>query len=115
MAVSDPNDMAKPGMGISFDNEEYKTFKLKKKNGEPIGDEGWCIVDNCPIYKELTKNDKEHYRYVLDKDINNNRDSGTSLLVAPADSYQAKITLSAEQGLMGPLYTEVDVELEKSK
>lgn len=112
VAVSDPNDMAKPGMGISFDNEEYKTFKLKKKNGEPIGDEGWCIVDNCPIYKELTKNDKEHYRYVLDKDINNNRDSGTSLLVAPADSYQAKITLSAEQGLMGPLYTEVDVELE---
>lgn len=32
--------------------------------------------------------------------------------MAPADSYQVKITLSAEQGLEGALYTEVDVELE---
>ena len=62
----------------------------------------------------MTDDDKKRYRYVLDKDKENDRDSGTSLLVAPADSYRAKITLSAEQGLTGALYTEVEVDLENT-
>lgn len=112
VAVSDPDDVTKPKRGISFENEDYEFFELKKKNGESIGNKGWCLVADCPIYEKVTDDDKKHYRYVLDKDPNNDRDSGTSLLVAPDDSYQAKITLSAEQGLTGALYTEVDVELE---
>lgn len=114
VAVSDPDadDMTKPKRGISFDNEDYTSFELRKKNGELVGNAGWCLVADCPIYENVTDDDKKHYRYVLDKDKDNDRDSGTSLLVAPADSYRAKITLSAEQGLEGALYTEVDVELE---
>lgn len=114
VAVSDPDadDMTKPKRGISFDNEDYTSFELRKKNGELVGNAGWCLVADCPIYENVTDDDKKHYRYVLDKDKDNDRDSGTSLLVAPADSYRAKITLSAEQGQEGALYTEVDVELE---
>lgn len=116
VAVSDPdaNNATKPGRGITFDTEDYKYFELKRKNGELIGDAGWCLVADCPIYENVTDDDKKYYRYVLDKEKDNDRDSGTSLLVAPADSYLAKITLNVEKGLGRPEYTEVDVELENT-
>lgn len=100
----------KPQRGISFNNEEYKYIELRKKNGELIGSDGWCVVAKCPVY-----GDERDHLYVLDKDIDNERDTGTSLLVAPADFYEAKISLSAENGLQGSLYTEVDVKLENDE
>lgn len=107
VAVNDPTDQTKPQRGISFNNEEYKYIELRKKNGELIGSKGWCVVaEDCPVY-----GDEKAHLYVLDKDIKNDRDAGTSLLVAPADFYKAKISLSAEKGLEEPLYTEVDIEL----
>ena len=107
VAVNDPTDQMKPQRGISFNNEEYKYIELRKKNGELIGSKGWCVVaEDCPVYV-----DEKAHLYVLDKDIKNERDAGTSLLVAPADFYKAKISLSAEKGLEEPLYTEVDIEL----
>ena len=116
MAVNDPetNDPTKPRRGFSFENQDSKYFELKKKNGDFIGNNGWCFVADCPVYEDVTDNDKKYYHYVLDKDEKNDRDSGTSLLVAPADSYWAKISLSTEKGLEGPLYTEVDVELKNT-
>lgn len=113
VAVSDPDDQAKQ-RGLSFENEDYEYLELKRKNGESIGNAGWCLVADCPIYENVTDEDKKYYRYVLDKDENNVRDSGTSLLVAPADLYWAKISLSVEKGLEGPSHTEVDVKLENT-
>lgn len=110
VAVNDPTDQTKPQRGISFNNEEYKYIELRKKNGELIGSDGWCVVAKCPVY-----GDERDHLYVLDKDIDNERDTGTSLLVAPADFYEAKISLSAENGLQGSLYTEVDVKLENDE
>ena len=110
VAVNDPTDQTKPQRGISFNNEEYKYIELRKKNGELIGSDGWCVVAKCPVY-----GDERDHLYVLDKDIDNDRDTGTSLLVAPADFYEAKISLSAENGLQGSLYTEVDVKLENDE
>lgn len=110
VAVNDPTDQTKPQRGISFNNEEYKYIELRKKNGELIGSDGWCVVAECPVY-----GDERDHLYVLDKDIDNDRDTGTSLLVAPADFYEAKISLSAENGLQGSLYTEVDVKLENDE
>ena len=110
VAVNDPTDQTKPQRGISFNNEEYKCIELRKKNGELIGSDGWCVVAKCPVY-----GDERDHLYVLDKDIDNERDTGTSLLVAPADFYEAKISLSAENGLQGSLYTEVDVKLENDE
>ena len=110
VAVNDPTDQTKPQRGITFNNEEYKYIELRKKNGELIGSDGWCVVAKCPVY-----GDERDHLYVLDKDIDNERDTGTSLLVAPADFYEAKISLSAENGLQGSLYTEVDVKLENDE
>ena len=116
VAVNDPetNDPTKPRRGFTFENQDSKYFELKKKNGDFIGNNGWCFVADCPAYEDVTDNDKKHYHYVLGKDENNDRDSGASLLVAPGDSYWAKISLSTEKGLEGPLYTEVDVELKNT-
>ena len=120
VAVSDPatSDETKPKRGISFDvdNQEYPYFELKKKNGDLIGDDGWCWVAECRKYKEITKEDKRFNRYVLGKDNEkDDGDSGTSLLVAPADSYWAKIGLSVEKGQDEPQYNTVDVELKNKE
>nr|WP_044655919.1 fimbrillin family protein [Bacteroides acidifaciens] len=117
VAVSDPatSDKTKPKRGISFDvdNQEYPYFELKKKNGEPIGADGWCRVADCPRYTEedIKDDDKKYNRYVLGKENkDDNHDSGTSLLVAPTDSYWAKISLSVEKE-QDARYNTVDVEL----
>ncbi|WP_448779322.1 hypothetical protein [Bacteroides congonensis] len=120
VAVSDPktSDETKPKRGISFDVEDQKYFELKKKNGEPLGADGyWRVVAECPRYKEITKEDKKFNRYLLGKDNEEDGgDSGTSLLVAPADSYWARISLSVEEeGLNESLYNTVDVELKYDK
>lgn len=116
VAVNDPDnkEATAPKRGITFDNEEYEYFELKKKNGQQIGNDGWCVVADCPIYEEITENDKKYFNYVLDKEAGNDRDSGTSLLVAPDEKYFAKVYLSAEKGLDGKPYTEVDVELKNT-
>lgn len=125
VAVNEPttSDKTKPKRGISFDVDEqkYEYLVLKKKNGELIGNDVWCWVAECPRYNEedITEEDKKYNRYVLGKeDKKDDRDSGTSLLVAPADSYWAKITLSEETG--NPEYDKdkykvVDVELKNKE
>ena len=114
VAVSDPatTDETKPKRGISFDvdNQEYLFFELKKKNGESIGTDGWCRVAECPRYtkEDITDKDRKYNTYVLGKDNKeDNHDSGTSLLVAPAGSYWAKISLSVEKapGTRAALFT----------
>lgn len=107
----DPKDATKPKRGITFDNDTYQYLELKKKNGDRISDAGWCLVAECPIYENITDEDKKYYRYILDKDKNNDRDSGTSLLVSPDEKYVAKVYLSEEKGLDNPMYTDIEVEL----
>lgn len=113
VAVNDPNnkETTAPKRGITFENEDYQSFELKRKNGEQIGNDGWCVVADCPIYDNITDDDKKYFRYVLDKEKDNDRDSGTSMLVAPDEMYSARVTLSEEKGLVGPEYNVVDVEL----
>lgn len=118
VAVSQPlsTDPEFPHRGISFDVSGQRTeyLELKKKDGTPLGDDVWCTVADCPMYNDtdITPEDKKNFRYVLGKvDKDDKSDSGSSLLLAPADVYNARITLTTEKGLTDEKYAVADVEL----
>lgn len=112
IATDEPD---KPRVGLSFNREDYSSDEayensedylyLLKKNGEEIGDNGWCKVIDCPEDSDVDKKKPPFLGRENDKD-----NSGASLLVAPAVSYSARIGLSEDKS-DDPVHKFVNVDL----